>query len=282
MIAAVIIGGLWLITELLNYPFALTGYNSSWTIGVWTVFWTLITLLKFLAITGIIFLLLMIISALYPTSLTTLQRDCRYYFSRDAVFGAILITIGLLSIQHLISWGSLRFAPMIVHPDFQIPGAINNFFPLARSVIVIISRGIIYAAVVGILIFWIKETISNKILRPIIAALLLAVFIPDTFHTATEFLVLYASYGIAIIWIWIAARYFLRNNIPAYLYAGITYAAVSTSIKFMQSGTPNGYINAFFILFIVTILLIWSLTEKKSMNITKWIKKFIKQVVINK
>jgi len=50
----------------------------------------------------------------------------------------------------------------------------------------------------------------------------------------------------------------------------------------MQSGTPNGYINAIFILFVVTILLIWSLTEKRSMNIAAWIKKFTKQVLINK
>ncbi|MBU4445295.1 CPBP family intramembrane metalloprotease [bacterium] len=282
LITGSVIGGLWLITELLNYPFALTNYNSSWTIGVWTVFWTLISLLKFLAITGMIFLLLAIISALYPAGLTTLRRDCRYHFSRDAVFGAILVTVGLAGVQHLISWGALRFAPTIIHPDFQINGAINYFFPLARSVIGIISRGIIYTAVIGILIFWIKETISIKILRPIIAALLLAVFIPDTFHTATEFLVLYASYGIAIIWIWIAARFFLRNNIPAYLYAGITYAAVTTSVKFVQSGTPNGYVNALFILFIVTISLIWSLTEKRSMNIAEWIKKFTKQVLVNK
>ncbi|HCK99773.1 MAG TPA: hypothetical protein DHW42_06700, partial [Candidatus Marinimicrobia bacterium] len=202
LIGASVIGGLWLIAEVLNYPYALIDYNSSWSIGVWTIFWLLVTLLRTLLITGLLFLLMAIVTTIYPESITTLRRDCRYRFSRDGVLSAVLVTAGLFAVFHIINWLKLRYAPTTIYPDFQIPGSINYFFPLVHSILSLVIRAIVYTALVGIIIYWVKEAIAGKTLRLVIVALLLAVFIPHRFQTLNEFIVHYLCYSLIIAWVW--------------------------------------------------------------------------------
>lgn len=282
LICASVIGGLWLIAELLNYPYALINYNSSWTTGVWTIFWLLITLLRTLLISGLLFLLLAIVTTISPECITTLRHDCRHRFSRDAVFNAVLVTAGLFAVLHIINWFKLQYAPTTISPDFQIPGSINHFFPLVHSILSLIIRAVVYTALVGIIIYWVKETIAGKILRLIVIALLLAVFIPHRFQTLSEFIVYYLCYGLIIAWVWIAARYFLRDNLPGYLYTGITFVGVTTAVEFIRSGTPSGIAGALFILLFVVILHVWLLTEIRNINIVKWMKEKTRRFVINK
>jgi hypothetical protein len=135
---------------------------------------------------------------------------------------------------------------------------------------------------VGIIIYWVKETIAGKILRLIVIALLLAVFIPHRFQTLSEFIVYYLCYGLIIAWVWIAARYFLRDNLPGYLYTGITFVGVTTAVEFIRSGTPSGIAGALFILLFVVILHVWLLTEIRNINIVKWMKEKTRRFVINK
>jgi len=150
LIISALLGVGWLILELTNYPVALINYNTSWGIQVWTVFWVLITLLRILVIKLIIFLMTTLVSSIYPKCHTTLKRDCRYHFSRDAVFSAILISVGIFAIQHLTYWLAINVAPTVIQPDFQIPRSVNYILPPLYTFLSIVSRGIIFAAVAGI------------------------------------------------------------------------------------------------------------------------------------
>lgn len=282
LVVSVVIGSLWLIMELANYPIALINYNTSWGLPVWTIFWILVTLLRVLAVTLILFILTMIVSSVYPASLSTLKRDCRYHFSRDAIFAAILVTVGFFGIQHLTSWLASRYAPATIFPKFQIPPAANYILPTLHTLISITSRGIIYASGAGIAIFWINKTIRNQFFQIVAVAALLGIFIPDNYDSLREYAVLYASIGALIVWGWMAIKYFLRNNIPAYLYTGILLVTVSTVENLVSSGTYKAYVGALAILGIVTLLLIWLLTEKRDVNIIEWIKRSAKQIMINK
>jgi len=282
LIVSIILGGGWLILELANYPLALINYNTSWGIQVWTVFWVLVTLLRILAITLIIFLLTTMVASVYPRCHTTLKRDCRSFFSRDAVFSAILISIGIFAIQHLTYWLAITVAPTVIQPNFQMPRSINYVLPPLYAVLSIVSRGIIFAAVAGIGIFWIRKIIPRQSNQYIIVALLLAIFIPDSYDNVREYIVLYISYAAIIAWLWIAIACFIRNNIPAYLFTGLIFTAVKFSENLIVSKVPKGYVGALSVLCIVTILLIWLLTEKKDVKLGDWIKQTAKRIMINK
>ncbi|MDO9547354.1 MAG: type II CAAX endopeptidase family protein, partial [Candidatus Marinimicrobia bacterium] len=141
LIISTILGCFWLILELANYPIALINYNTSWGIQVWTVFWVLVTLLRILAIILIIFLLTTLVASVYPGCQATLKRDCRYRFSRDAIFSAILISVGISAIQHLTYWLAINVAPTVIQPDFQMPRSINYTLPQLHTILTIVSRG---------------------------------------------------------------------------------------------------------------------------------------------
>ena len=282
LIISTILGCFWLILELVNYPIALINYNTSWGIQVWTVFWVLITLLRILTITLIIFLLTTLVLSVYPRCQTTLKRDCRYHFSRDAIFSAILISVGIFAIQHLTYWLAINVAPTVIQPDFQMPRSINYFLSPLHAILSIVSRGIIFAAVAGIGIFWIRKIIPRQSNQFIIVALLLAIFIPDSYDNIREYIVLYISYAAIIAWLWIAIACFLRNNIPAYLYTGLIFTAVKISENLIVSRTPKSYVGALSILCIVTILLIWLLTERKDVKLGDWIRQTARRIMINK
>ncbi|MBN2601973.1 MAG: CPBP family intramembrane metalloprotease [Candidatus Marinimicrobia bacterium] len=282
LMISILLGGGWLILELANYPLALINYNTSWGIQVWTVFWVLITLLRILVITLIIFLLTTLVLSIYPKCLTTLKRDCRYHFSRDAVFSAILISVGIYAIQHLSYRLAFNVAPAVIQPDFQMPHSINYILAPLYAILSIVSRGFILAAVAGVGIFWIRKIIPRQSIQYIIVALSLAVFIPDSYDTIREYIVLYISYAAIIVWLWIAIVCFLRNNIPAYLYSGLIFTAVKFSENLIASRTPRSYAGALSVLCIVTILLIWLLTEKKDVKLGDWIRQTAKRIMINK
>jgi len=282
LMISMFLGCLWLILELANYPIALINYNTSWGIQVWTVFWVLVTLLRILAITLIIFLLMTLVASVYPGCHGTLKRDCRYHFSRDAIFSAILVIIGIFAIQHLTYWLAISVAPTVIRPDFQIPHSINYFLSPLHAILSIVSRGIIYAAAAGIGIFWIRIIIPRKSIQFLIVASMLAIFIPDSYDNFCEYIILYISYAAIITWLWIAVACFLRNNIPAYLYTGLIFSAVTISENLLLSKTPNSYVGALSILCIVTILIIWLLTEKKDVKLGSWIRQTANRIMINK
>jgi len=278
---SIALGILWLILELANLPVALVNYNTSWGLNVWILFWSLVTLLRVLLITIMLFLVMTLVASIYPGCQTTLRRDCRYHFSRDAVPAAILVSIGIYAIWHLCGWLAIHYAPAIVRPDFQIPQSVNYTLSPIYAIISIISRGIAYAAVLGIIIFWIRSLLSRTWLQVLTSAVLLAIFIPKSYDNIREFLVLYLSSAAIIAWLWVAVICFLRNNIPAYLYCGIIFTAARTSENLVQSGTPKSLVSALAILTVVTILIIWLLTEKKEINIGDWLKRMFKRIVIN-
>ena len=282
LVVAAVLGVLWLILEFSNYPVALINYNTSWGLHVWTIFWILITLLRVLAVTLIIFLLLIIVTSLYPGCQTTLQRECRHHFSTDAIFSAILVSSGIFAIQHLSYWLAINFSPAIIQPGFQIPRSINYIIAPLHTVLIVIFRGIAYASVAGIGIFWLRKIIPGQWLQIAFAAITLAIFIPETYDNFREYLVLYVSYAALIAWLWIAISVFLRNNIPAYLYTGALFTSIKTAESLVASKTPNSYVGALSILCIVTILIIWLLTEQKELKITIWLKQIAKRILINK
>lgn len=282
LIISTILGGLWLLLELANYPMALINYNTSWSIQVWTVFWILLTLLRVLAVALIIFLLTAVVTSVYPRCQTTLKRDCRHYFSRDAVFSAMLITAGIFALQHLSYWLTEHLAPAVIRPDFQIPRSINYSLPLFHAILSVITRGLIYTAIAGIGIFWIRKIIPRFGLQLVVVSLLLAVFLPDSYDNFREFTILYFSHALVIAWLWIAVAFFLRNNIPAYLYTGLMFTSVKTAENLILSKTPNSYVSALSILCILAIFIIWLLTEKKDFKLGTWIRQTAKKIMINK
>ena len=268
LIVSTILGAFWLITELANYPYALMHYNSSWSPAIWTIFWTILTFLRCLAIFGLLFILLTIVTILFPTSYTSLRREFRVHYSRDAVFNALLITVGLLAMNHFTNWLKLTIVPYTIAPTLQLPSSINYTLPFVYTILSIVTKGIIYTAVLGIIIFWIRETIPHKIVRVLLITILCAIFLPGKFYSFADFATRYASQAMIIIWLGIAVVYFLRSNLPAYLYSFLAYVAVATGINLIKSGTPRGTIGALLIFIIVTFFIIWLLTEKRNINIT--------------
>lgn len=269
LLISAILGTFWLITELANYPYALMNYNSSWSPAIWTIFWIILTFLRCLAIFGLLFILLTIVTILFPVGYTSLRREYRVHYSRDAVINVMLMTVGLLAIAHFTNWLKLAIAPHTVTPTLQIPSSINYVLPFIHTILSITTRGIIYTAILGIIIFWIRETISQSILRILIIAILCAIFLPGRFHSFTDFITIYASQIMIIIWLGIAVVYFLSDNLPAYLYSFLTYSAVSTGINLINSGTPKSTVGALLIFIIVTFCIIWLLSEKRNLNFTE-------------
>ena len=268
LIVSAILGAFWLITELANYPYALMHYNSSWSPVIWTIFWTILTFLRCLAIFGLLFILLTIVTILFPTSYTSLRREFRVHYSRDAVFNALLITVGLLAMNHFTNWLKLTIVPYTIAPTLQLPSSINYTLPFVYTILSIVTKGIIYTAILGIIIFWIRETIPHQIVRVLLITILCAIFLPGKFYNFADFATRYASQAMIIIWLGIAVVYFLRSNLPAYLYSFLAYVAVTTGINLIKSGTPRGTIGALLIFIIVTFFIIWLLTEKRNINIT--------------
>lgn len=277
-----ILGGLWLILEYINFPIALINYNTSWGLHVWTIFWILLTFLRVLAITLALFLLVLIVTTIYPRCQTTLRRDCRYHFSTDAIFTAVLVSSGIFAIQHLGYWLAVKFAPAVIHPGFQIPRSINYNFGALHALLHIVLRSIAFASIAGIVIFWFRQILAKQWLQVITAAILLALFIPNSFDNVREYLVLYIIYASLIAWFWISVCHFLKNNIPAYLYTGLMFTSLKTAENLISSKTPDSYVGALLILCLVTILIIWLLTEKKDFNIGKWLKNVVRRIIINK
>lgn len=278
---SILIGAGWLVLELANLPVAMMNYNTSWGLNVWVLFWIMITFLRVLIIALMLFLITTIAASIYPGCPHTLKRECRYHFSRDAVLSAILVCIGVYAVRHLFHWLAVRYAPAIVQPDFQIPHSVNYTLAPLHTVLSIISRGIGYTALIGICIFWLRRLIHQRGIRIVTVAILLAVFIPESYDNVREYLILYLSYAALIAWLWIAVACFLRNNIPAYLYSGILYVAVRTSENLVQSGTPKSLVSALALLTIVTIIILWLLSERKDLNVGDWMKRTLKRIVVN-
>jgi membrane protease YdiL (CAAX protease family) len=270
LIISSILGALWLIIELANYPYALVNYNSSWSPTIWTIFWVILTFLRCLAIFGLLFILLTIITILFPAGYQALRRANRVHYARDAVFNALLMTVGLVAVNHFSNWLKLAVVPHTISPTLQMPNSINYTLPFAYTMLSIVTKGIMYTAILGIIIFWVRATISHKTVRILAIAVLCAIFLPGRFYTLTDFATLYANQAILIIWLGIAVVYFLRDNLPAYLYSFLTCSAVSAGINLIKSGTPKSTIGALLVFITVTLSIVWLLTEKRNINITEY------------
>jgi len=60
------------------------------------------------------------------------------------------------------------------------------------------------------------------------------------------------------------------------------FTSLKTAENLISSKTPDSYVGALLILCLVTILIIWLLTEKKDFNIGKWLKNVVRRIIINK
>ncbi|RKY56511.1 MAG: hypothetical protein DRP89_01200, partial [Candidatus Neomarinimicrobiota bacterium] len=267
IVVSLVIALLVILGEILLYKKAQLEYNTTWSVGVWNILWILLTLLKGIGVWGLILLLIISIVALYPHLLYSFKMDRRQVYSTDAVFSSALLIMGLFAISKISSIIASSWTGGIASPDFVLPNFLASQLPPLNVFIQVCFKGVVAACVIGLITFSLKNIISKTICKIIIPVVLIAVFMPLNVDTILEFLVNYISVALFVLWIWIGIRYFLRDNIPAYIYSGLGFYMVCAIVDFIKFGSPRGKLSAYFFVLILVIGVILILTEKRSFNI---------------
>ncbi len=262
--------------EILLYKEAQLGYNTTWSLGVWNILWILLTLLKGIGVWGLTLLLIISIVVLYPHLLYSFRKDRRQVYSTDAVFSSALLIMGLFAISKFSSIISSSWTGGIASPNFVLPNFLASHLPPLNVFIQVCFKGVVAACVIGLITFSLKNIISKTIYKILIPVVLIAVFMPSNVGTIPEFLVNYISVALFVLWLWIGIKYFLKDNIPAYVCAGLGFYMVSAIVDFIKFGSPRGKLSAYFFILILVIGVIWILTEKRAFNVKSKIREYFK------
>lgn len=267
IIVAVIIALLMMVGELLFCKRAQLSYNTSWSSGTWNILWILLVLVKGIGVSSLTALLVISVMSLYPNLFYSFKKGWRTIFSTDAVFSSALLIIGLFAVNQISSLIASSWRVGIANPDFVLPTFLASQLPPLSVFIQVCFKCVVAVCVIGLIIFLFKNIISKTIYRILILLVLIAVFMPPSVDTAMEFLVNYISIVLVVLWLWICIKYFLRDNIPAYLYSCIGFYMVHAILDFIKFGSPQGKLSAYFFILIFVVGVIWILTEERTLNI---------------
>jgi len=268
----VVIGVLLVIRDLIFWNQVKIVYETSWSLKLWVLLWILATLVKTLLVSGLLFLLLCTVMIFYTDVNALMRRERALYSIKDGLLSAALLILGLLALQQGWSWACNRWDTMLVAPDFKLPHFLTSHVPVLDVAGPLLTKGIIAACGVVIGLYFIRTGVPNVTGRVLLVLVLIAVYLPNQADSAGELIGNYVYWGLIILWIGIAAHYFLQDNLPAYLYAGVGYFAVETVLALFQSHAVNARINAYLIILILAGVIIGLLLHDKELNLKAYFK----------
>ncbi len=267
------VGGVLIFRDLLFWNQAKLVYETSWSLNLWFLLWVLAILIKTILVSGLLFLLLSTVMIFYPDVNAIMKRERSLYSIKDGLLSATLLILGLLALKQGWIWAYNQWQGILISPDFQIPRFLSSNFPVFNVAGPILVRGITVASGVAIGMYFLRESMTKMHWRVLLLLVLIAVYLPNQADTPVELLGNYVYWGMLILWVALAAQYFLRDNLPAYFYAGIGYFSVEMIFRLFRSQAVAARINAYLLILLLAGVVIGMLLSDRDLNIRQYFKR---------
>ena len=202
-----------------------------------------------------------IITSFYPDSLRMFKKENRRRTAGDAFICALLSVGVYLGITQLIQIINARFPALAVVQGLPIPQYIQTSIPFISYLSDIIIYPIVGAAIIGVLIYYLRNNLSKTWHYLVAVPVAFLAFVPGDAMTTAEFVFNLILLVIWVLPIFVLVKWFFRNNFLAYILSLFLIFMVRY-VYVLLSQTANLYrINGIIFLILCLIPLIWLLFD---------------------
>lgn len=264
-----VVSFLFLIDALLQFKLTLINYETSVSMNLFTISVMVAILISVLGLFIGLGLCLSMISALYPSSLQTLQTIPRKLFARDALAVSLIALAGFAGITGICDLLTVKFSTAALFSAISVPDAIDSPVPLFSILVQLIYLSLFIAVLAGTLAFILKDTLKRPALMLLFGILALISIVPLEVRTLPEAALAGGQALLFAAAIFIFIKYLARNNYLAYLLAPLWVMGMREGLLLLRQGngmlTMQG-IGLFLILALFTVWLLPGLAGKKHHN----------------
>ena len=235
-------------------------YDTSWTIFNYILFYIFSTFVNTVFISLLFLMILIIGFSYYGEKNVIMELRENQTIGFDVLLKSLLTSCGLIAIFNVKSYVAGVHPVVMAIPDLGVPEYLANTFFISNVAMKIIFLGIISAMVVYSIA---SILFKNKYLF-LISLIISITIIPINADTLPEFLFSYLSLISVILWLYLSNKFFLRNNLLAYLVSGISFFIISTSNELLSTGYNRAVVGGYFLIAVLLMLIIWLLIKDKT------------------
>ncbi len=256
-----------IVKNLINLESSFIYYDTSWTKVNFIITLFFSELIHGLYITLLFLLILVLAFAYYGSGsiLRDIQKSQKNGF--DGLMAGLLSTAGLSIIfiiyQHLIG----IFPQFMISTGFSLPYYLVDNFYLVDFVIKLVMNSIIFA----LLLYSLGAIIFRKKRYFLLLILLSASALPVSIDSLSQFLFSYLFFFIVILWLYICQRFILRNNLLAYLVAGISFFSIYYSRNMIATGNTGAIVAGYFFIGVLLLMIAWLMIKDE----TNWLERVL-------
>jgi len=202
-----------------------------------------------------------IITSFYPDSLKVFKKENRRKTAGDALICAFLSLGAFLGISQLMQILNARFPDLAVLKGLPVPVYIQTSLPFVSYLSDTILHPVFAAAIVGALIYYLKNHLRKTWHYLLAIPLALLAFVSGDAKTTAEFLF---NLALLIIWVipaFILIKWFFRSNFLAYILSPFLILAVRSSQELLSQRAGLYQTNGMILAVICAIPLVWLLID---------------------
>ncbi len=202
-----------------------------------------------------------IITSFYPDSLKMFKKENRRKTAGDAFICALLSVGVYLGITQLIQILNARYPALAVIEGLSLPQYIQTPIPFVSYISDIILYPIVGAAILGALIYYLKNHLSKTWHYLVAIPIAFIAFVPGDAKTTAEFIFNLILLGIWVLPIFMLVKWFFRNNFLAYILSLFLIFTVRYTYVLLSQTADFYRINGIIFLILCAIPLLWLLVD---------------------